>query len=113
MLDKFGTISLILGILCIVWTLFRKIKFTIYETPKASILIIKNRKHNKIINEIQSRRKKQLLELYSHIDYDNNIKSEIKKFEWLKDEKVLSDKEANEKISKLKENKNERIGFIQ
>ena len=113
MLDKNGIIIIVLGISCLLWTLFRKVKFTIFETPQANILIIKNSKHNKIVDEIQSRRKKQLLKLYGHIDYDNNIENEIKKFQWLKDEKVLSEKEANKKIIELKEGKKERIGFIQ
>jgi len=113
LLDKNGIIFIGLGILCILWTIFRKIKFTIFNTPQANVLIIKNRKHDEIVNEIQSRRKKQLLELYSQIDFNNNMENEIKKFEWLKEENILSQEEANDKILQIKEGRTERIGFIQ
>ena len=111
--DKIGIIIIGLGISCILWTTFRKIKFTIFNTPQGNVLIIKNGKHDKIVNEIQSRRKKQLFELYSQIDFNNNIENEIKKFEWLREENILSPKEANDKILQIKEGITERIGFIQ
>ena len=113
LLDKMGTLFIILGIVCLVWVYLRKVKFTIFQTPQADVLVIKNRKHDKIISEIQSRRKDQLLDLYGSIDFENNIENEIKKFEWLKDENILSDIEANEKILKLQNSSKERIGFIQ
>ena len=98
LIDSLGIMSIIMGLLCLIWTFLRKIKFTIFRTPHENVLIIQNRKHDEIINEIKSRRKQQLLNLYGQIDFKNNLEDEIKKFKWLKKEKVLTSKEAEEKI---------------
>ena len=107
-----GFLGIFLGILCLIFVSFRKIKFTIYETQYVGMLIIQNSKHDEIINEIMSRRKEKLLKLYGDINPDNDIENEIEKFEWLEREKVLSKKEATEKIVEIKNRNKNKIGFM-
>jgi hypothetical protein len=68
-----------------------KTNYSILQTDKYSIMIIKNADHDKIYNEIVSRRKKLLFSKYGEINYENDPTYEINKFIWLKNQKVISE----------------------
>jgi hypothetical protein len=68
-----------------------KTNYSILQTEKYSIMIIKDANHDKIYNEIVSRRKKLLFSKYGEINYDNDPGYEINKFIWLKNQKIISE----------------------
>lgn len=93
---------LTLGTICLAWAHYSKVKYTVYQAEKGSVYVIQDRNtHDRIIEEIRSRRKKQLLDWYGEIDTDNAPENEIEKFKWLCEQEVISKHEAEQKISQV------------
>ena len=90
---------LVIGIICIIWYAFTKVKYSVFKTAAGNIFIIHDEHHNQIIAEIKSRRKKQLLNWYGEVNLENDLESEINKFKWLVKQNVMSEQEAEEKIA--------------
>ena len=65
-------------------------KYTVLNSEKGSIYIIRNKKYDAILKEIEKRRKIQWKQWYGSINYDNDPSEEIKKFEWLFGKGVIS-----------------------
>ena len=95
------SIWLILGFICFAVFMFVKTKFTIFKTESGNILIIQNKQHDQILDEIKKRRKEQLLAWYGEINYDNNPNDEMNKFIWLKNQTLISEDDLKEVEAKL------------
>ena len=72
-----------------------KTSYTIIETERGKIFIIKDKKYDAVLNEIYSRRNGQLFSWYGAIDYENDPTNEINKFYWLVQQDVISQDEAD------------------
>ncbi len=92
---------LTIGILCVSWAYFSRVKYTIFKTEQGNIFIIQDKLHDDISNEIKNRREKQLLEYYGDINMENELSNEIEKFKWLREQGVLSEEETNQKIAQV------------
>lgn len=91
---------LVLGIACLLWSHFTTVTYSVFRTDKGAVFVIQDRKsHDQIIDEITSRRRKQLLSWYGEINFDNDLEREIAKFKWLAEQKVLSAEQADQKIA--------------
>ncbi|MFA0566931.1 hypothetical protein [Vibrio gallaecicus] len=90
---------LLIGLLCLGWFAFTKIKYSVFKTEYGNIFVINDRKHDQIIDEIKSRKKAQLSAWYGEINLDNGLDHEISKFRWLAEMDVITDQEAEEKIA--------------
>lgn len=66
------------------------------------MFIINDKHHEKIINELNSRRKKQLLEWYGEIHPESAIEDEMRKFKWLLDNDIINQQEFEQKIAQVK-----------
>lgn len=88
-----------IGLLFFVTYYLTKTAYTILQTEKYAIGIIKDSKHDKIYNEIITRRKNLFLSMYGEIDYENNPDDEMNKFIWLKNQNYISE-EVFKRISK-------------
>jgi hypothetical protein len=91
-----------IGLLFLVTYYLTKTAYSVIQTDKYSILIIKDKKHDIIFKEIFRRRKSLYLSLYGNINYENDPNDEINKFQWLKANKMISESEYNEIINKIK-----------
>lgn len=89
---------LFLGAILIAWSHFRKIKYTVMSTDHGSIFVIEDKKHDQIINELNARKKVQLLEWYGEINPEIEIEKEIAKFNWLVEQEAMTKDEAEKKI---------------
>ena len=92
---------LMLGIICLVWFACTKVKYSVFKTERGNVYVIQDGKHEQIVSEIKSRKKKQLLDWYGDINLDNDKENEIEKFKWLAKQKVISEAEAEEKIAQV------------
>lgn len=90
-----GSMWLTLGIICLITYRLRITKFTVIDAEKGRIFIIKDAQHSQLLDEISIRRKKQWKVRYGPINYDNDPQSELKKFQWLLDKRVISEDEFN------------------
>ena len=92
---------LVLGLLCILWAHFSKIKYSVFKSQHGNIFVIQDKRHDAIIDEINSRRKNQMLKWYGEIDMQNELENEISKFKWLCEQKIITKDEADRKIAQI------------
>ncbi|MEX2963464.1 hypothetical protein [Microbulbifer sp. TYP-18] len=85
--------------MCLNWSGFAKIKYTIFKSKEGNIFVIQDKFHDKILNEILLRRKAQMLQWYGEVNTENELEKEIEKFKWLGEQEVLSEAEVMQKIS--------------
>ncbi len=93
---------LLIGGGCLAWAIMSKVTYTIYRVEEGNILIIQDKQHDIIVNELLKRRKEQLLSWYADINMENELASEINKFKWLAEQEVLSEDESKQKIEEVK-----------
>lgn len=98
---KIDFLLISLGLGCLLWAFLTKISYTVWQTERGNIFVIKDKKHDDVIDELNTRRKKQLLSWYGDINPDNELENEIDKFKWLVKENVMSDEEARVKIAEV------------
>lgn len=96
-----GSIWLTLGLVCFVvyWT--AKTSFSVIDTEKGRLFIIKNAQHEQIMKELETRRAEQWRQWYGHVDLANDPEKEIGKFQWLKERKIISETEYNEAVARI------------
>jgi len=90
---------LMVGIACVLWAHFSKVKYSVFKAEPGNIFVIHDNNHDKIIGEINSRRKNQLLDWYGDINPENDLENEIGKFKWLAEQDVMTKEESERKIS--------------
>ena len=90
---------LFVGIGCLIWSHFTKKKYTVLNTDKGAIWVMQDKNHDEIISELHDRRKLQLLDWYGEVNPENELANEIRKFNWLAEEGVISQTEAEQKIA--------------
>lgn len=86
-----GSLWFTLGLICIAMYWILKTSYTILDTEKGRIFIIKDAAHDEILDTIDARRKKQWFEWYGTIDYGNDPSKEVGKFQWLLDRDAISE----------------------
>lgn len=93
---------LVLGVICLAWSHFTKVKYTVFQAPSGNVFIIQDDKtHDKIIKELMTRRKVQLRSWYDNVDTNKTAESELAKFKWLQDQGVLTKEETAQRISQV------------
>ncbi|KZN52768.1 hypothetical protein N474_22625 [Pseudoalteromonas luteoviolacea CPMOR-2] len=92
---------LMVGLACVAWTHFSKVKYSVYQAERGNIFVIQNKEHDKIVNELNQRRSAQLLDWYGEINPENELENEINKFKWLADQNVMTTAEAEAKIAQV------------
>jgi len=90
-----------LGIICLIWFACTKVKYSVFKTEAGNVFVINDSNHDKIISEINKRKKAQLLKWYGDINIENELESEVNKFKWLADQNVITKNEAEEKIAQV------------
>jgi hypothetical protein len=88
-----------LGVICITWAYFSKVTYTVFRSDRGSIYVIQGKQHDKIIEELNARRKSQLLSWYGEVNPENDLEREIEKFKWLADQNIITNEESEQKIA--------------
>ena len=93
---------LLLGIGCLLWAHFTKVTYTVLSTNRGSVWVIHDANdHDRIMNEIRSRRKEQLLALFGDIRLENGLDKEVSKFRWLAEQQALTAEQAEQRIAQV------------
>lgn len=90
---------LLIGVICLVWYRWATVKYSVFRTQAGNVLVIQDREHDRIVDEINRRRKGQLLALYGELDTRNTLEDEIAKFSWLHEQDVLSKDELEGRLA--------------
>ncbi|MFC1684311.1 hypothetical protein ACFL0R_02415 [Pseudomonadota bacterium] len=92
---------LTIGVICVVLAFFSKVKYSVFKTEQGNIFVIHDKNHSEIIEELNKRRKIQLLDWYGDINPDNDASNEIEKFRWLAKQEIISEEESEQKIAQV------------
>jgi hypothetical protein len=92
---------LFVGVVCLAWYQSSKVIYSVFRAEHGNIFIIHDKNHDRIIEELTSRRKKQLLKWYGDIDPQNEMQNEIAKFKWLAEQDVISKEECENKVAQV------------
>lgn len=92
---------IVVGAACVLWAYFSKVKYTVFRSQKGNVFVIQNKDHDQIIDELNTRRKSQLLQWYGEVNPENDLESEIQKFKWLVDQDIISKEESEQKIAQV------------
>lgn len=90
---------ILIGAACVAWAYSSRIKYTVFKSEHGNIFVIKDKQHDTIIDEINSRKKAQLLDWYGEVNAKNDLDNEVRKFNWLLEQNVISKEEAEQKIA--------------
>ena len=93
---------LLIGVICLVWYRWATVKYSVFRTQEGNVLVIQDREHDRIVDEINRRRKDQLLALYGELDTRNTLEDEIAKFSWLHEQAVLSKDELEGRLAQAR-----------
>ncbi len=91
-----GSIWLTLGVICFVAYWMSRIKYTTIGTDKGNIFVIQDSDHDEILTVIDKRRKAQWAVWYGVINYQNEPRNELGKFELLLEKGAISKEEFDE-----------------
>lgn len=89
------------GVACIAWSHVTKVKYTVFRSGRGNVFVIQDKSHDRIIDEIHTRRKSQLLKWFGEINPDNDLDNEVEKFKWLAEQDVISKEESEQKIAQV------------
>lgn len=94
---------LLLGVGCLLWAHFTKVTYSVFSTDRGSVWVIQDpNNHDRVIDEIRSRRRAQLLAWYGDINLENGLDKEIGKFRWLEEQQALTTEEAEQRIAQVR-----------
>lgn len=94
---------LLLGLVCLVWSRFTKVVYSVFTADAGSIWVIHDANtHDRVIEEIRLRRKNQLLKWYGDIDLENGVDNAACKFRWLVEQQAMTAEEAERRISQVR-----------
>lgn len=94
---------LYLGVICLAVYRLGRTTFTSHSIDGGGrILLIKDRRAPSIIDELTSRRRTRLAQVYGEIDFDEDPEREVAKFKWLQSQGALSSEEAAAKINAIR-----------
>jgi len=97
-----GGLWLLLGAVCTAWSHLTKVKYTVFQAPNGNLFVIQdNRTHDRIVDEIMSRRRTQLRLWYDHVDASQSLKSELAKFKWLQEQEAITSEEAAQRVAQV------------
>ena len=86
-------IWLYIGIGCVVAYYWRRSSYTVFDAPKGRIHVIRDQKHDAIVDEIVKRRRACYRSRYATVDPTNSPELEERRFAWLHEHDIISDEE--------------------
>lgn len=95
----------LVGSICLAAYKWRQVRYTVFNTDQGSLFIIDDARHDQIVEELVSRKRERLLQLYGEIDPSNDAARETEKFRWLHKRGVISDDVLSSRLAEI-----QRIG---
>jgi hypothetical protein len=94
-------IWLVLGVVFLIAYYWRRTSYTIYDCAKGRILIIRDDKHDQIVNELNSRRRACLRSRYATVDFGNAPEAEARRFAWMLEYEIISQEEHDTALKQI------------
>ncbi len=82
-----------IGLGCLGWYWFSIVRYSTLQTGEGKIFVIRDAQHDRILEELLARRVDQLKRSYAFVDHDNDPANELRKFQWLLDNRVIDEAE--------------------
>lgn len=76
-------------------------RYTVIATEMGRIFVIRDGRHDEVMNELGRRRTAQWRQWYAEVDLDNDPDSEMDKFDWLRERKVITEAEYQEAMNTI------------
>lgn len=76
-------------------------RYTVIATEMGRIFVIRDGRHNEVMDELSRRRTAQWRQWYAEVDLDNDPDSEMDKFDWLRERNVISETEYQEAMKTI------------
>lgn len=91
------------GALVALWAYYRTLTFSVFDLGDGHLYILKDKKHDQIVQEIMNRRNEILRERYFSDDFveSRSVEEEKDILEWLCSEGVISNEEKEIRLSEL------------
>jgi hypothetical protein len=102
-------VFLIPGAILIGLFVWRRASFTVLNTDRGRMSIIKDARHDEILRELNLRRVSMLRAKYLQIDHDNSPKTELGKYNWLRRVGAITDVELSQFTSMLQGDSDTRL----
>lgn len=96
-----GSMWITLGLPCLLLYMLAKTKYSVINTEDGRIFIIQNKQHDRILDELNKRRISQWRQWYADVNLSNESAKEIGKFEWLRDQNVISKDEYQDAVNTI------------
>ena len=92
----------LLGGIVVLWAYYSRVNVSAFSLENGFIVhVIKDKQHDKIVNELLERRNRILLGRYGVINAAESRDHEISKFHWLKSEGVIGPDELDSKLAEI------------
>jgi hypothetical protein len=99
----------VFGVIMIAMYFVTSMKFTVVQTERERIMILKNKDHDVILKTLLDLRKLHLKKKYGEINPDNQIDTEKKKFDLLLKEGVISKEEHDAAHKQIEDDKKTKL----
>jgi hypothetical protein len=99
----------VFGVIMIAVYFVTSMKFTVVQTERERIMILKNKDHDVILKTLLDLRKLHLKKKYGEINPDNQIDAEKKKFDLLLKEGVISKEEHDAAHKQIEDDKKTKL----
>ncbi len=96
-----GPIWILIGVLALLVYKLRLTTHILHATREGSVVFLKDEKYDEILRQISARRNSMLKAELDLVDPTADLAQEIAKFQWLREQGVLSDEELSERIREV------------
>lgn len=88
-----------LGLACLGVFYLTQSRYTVFDSESGAVFVLEDKQHETIVNELVTRRRARLLDLYGDFNPANPIEQERRKYEWLVKEQAMTREEADRRIA--------------
>lgn len=91
----------LLGVVCLGVYRLSSATYSVHDTPEGRIFVLRDRKHDRILEELDARRRHRLKDLHGEVNLTNGPDHEVAKFKWLADQGAITKEERDQKIAEV------------
>jgi hypothetical protein len=91
----------LLGLACLGVYKLSSAAYSVHDTSEGKLYVLRGREHDRILEELDARRKKRLRDLHGDVNLSNGPEREVAKFKWLADQGAITKDERDQKIAEV------------
>jgi hypothetical protein len=104
--DVYGLLFLLPAPACLAAHALIRASVVYLPSDSGELSLLHDKQYDTLMQEIRTRRKKQLLDWYGKIDFRNDPEEEIRKFHWLHAENLISEDQLLRTIAVIRDAEN-------